>query len=62
MSQEKKFIKTTDKETADKLISAGFQLVSQSDSVYTFLNQMPSNFSFDVADKKKVVYTNTLNI
>lgn len=62
MSQEKKFIKTTDKETADKLISAGFQLVSQSDSVYTFLNQIPSNFSFDVADKKKVVYTNTLNI
>ena len=62
MSQEKKFIKTTDQETANKLIFAGFQLVSQSDSVYTFLNQIPSNFSFDVADKKKVAYTNTLNI
>lgn len=62
MSQEKKFIKTTDKETADKLIFAGFQLVSQSDSVYTFLNQAPNNFSFDATDKKKVAYTNTLNI
>lgn len=62
MSQKKNFIKTTDKETADKLISAGFQLVSQSGSIYTFLNQAPINFNFDVNDKKKVVYTNTLNI
>lgn len=62
MSQEKKFIKTTDKETAEHLLVAGFQLVSQSGSVYTFLNLIPGNFSFDVADKKKVVYTNTLNI
>ena len=29
MSQKQNFITTTDKETADKLISAGFQLVSQ---------------------------------
>ena len=62
MSQEKKFIKTTDKETADKLMSAGFQLVSQSNNIYTFLNQLPNNFNFEVADKKKVAYTNTLNI
>jgi hypothetical protein len=58
----KNFIKTTDKETADKLISVGFQLVSQSGSVYTFLNQPPKNFIFDEVDKKKMVYTNTLNI
>ena len=58
----KNFIKTTDKETADKLISAGFQLVSQSGSVYTFLNQPPKNFTFDEVDKKKMAYTNTLNI
>lgn len=62
MSQKQNFIKTTDKETADKLISAGFQLVSQSGSVYTFLNQLPQNFNFDEADKKNMVYTNTLNI
>lgn len=62
MSQKQNFIKTTDKETADKLISAGFQLVSQSGSVYTFLNQLPKNFNFDKIDVKKMAYTNTLNI
>ena len=59
---EKKFIKTTDTETADKLMSAGFQLVSQSCNVYTFLNQPPKNFTFDEVDKKKMAYTNALNI
>ena len=58
----KNFIKTTDKETADKLISAGFQLVSHSGNAYTFLNQPPKNFTFDEVDKKKMAYTNTLNI
>jgi hypothetical protein len=62
MSQKQNFIKTTDKETADKLISEGFQLVSQSNGVYTFLNQLPKNFSFDKVDQKKMAYTNTLNI
>ena len=62
MSQEKKFIKTTDKETAEHLLVAGFQLVSQSGSTYTFLNQLPQNFSFAEADKVKVAYTNLLNI
>ena len=62
MSQKQNFIKTTDKETADKLISAGFQLVSQSGNVYIFLNQSPKNFNFDEIDKKKMVYTNILNM
>ena len=62
MSQKQNFIKTTDKETADKLIFAGFQLVSQSGSTYTFLNQLPKNFTFDKIDKKKMAYTNILNI
>ena len=62
MSQKQNFIKITDKETADKLISAGFQLVSQSGSIYTFLNQPPKNFTFDEVDKKKMAYTNALNI
>lgn len=61
MSQKQNFIMTTDKETADKLISAGFQLVSQN-SVYTFLNQPPKNFIFDEADKRKIVYTNILSM
>ena len=62
MSQKQKFIMTTDKETADKLISVGFQLVSQNNGVYTFLNQPPKNFTFDEVDKKKMAYTNILNI
>lgn len=62
MSQEKKFIKTTDKKTAEYLLVAGFQLVSQSGNAYTFLNQLPKNFSFDEVDKVKVAYTNLLNI
>ena len=62
MSQKKNFINTTDKETADKLISAGFQLVSQDNGIYTFLNQLPKNFNFDKVDKTKVAYTNMLNV
>lgn len=61
MSQKQNFIMTTDKETADKLVSAGFQLVSQNNA-YTFLNQPPKNFSFDEVDKGKMVYTNILSI
>lgn len=62
MSQKQNFIKTTDKETADKLISEGFQLVAQSGNVYTFLNQPSKNFTFDEADKKKMAYTNILSM
>lgn len=62
MSQKQMFIKTTDKETADRLISIGFHLISKSDSIYTFLNEPPVNFVFDEADKNKIAYTNTLII
>ena len=58
----KNFITTTDKETADKLISAGFQLASTSGNAYTFLNQLPKNFTFDEVDKKKMAYTNILSM
>ena len=62
MSQKKNFIKTTDKETAEKLMAASFQLVSQDNGIYTFLNKFPKNFNFDEVDKTKMVYTNMLNI
>ena len=61
MSQKKNFITTSDKETANKLISAGFTLVSQN-GAYTFLNQLPKNFNFDEIDKTKMAYTNILSI
>ena len=56
------FIKTTDTDTANKLISCGFQLISHIGNVYTFLNQSPKNFNFDNVDKKKVVYDNKLSL
>ena len=58
----KKFIKTTDKETADKLIAYGFKLVSHIGSIYTFLNEAHQNFNFDAVDKKKIVYDNMLSL
>jgi hypothetical protein len=62
MSQDKKFIKTTDRKTADQLIVSGFRLVSQIGSVYTFLNEVPKNFNFDKVDRKQIVYDNKLSL
>lgn len=59
---DKKFIKTTDKPTADKLIATGFKLFAHNGNIYTFLNQPPQNFSFDAIDKKKIVYDNILSL
>lgn len=59
---EKKFIKTTDKITADKLITCGFKLVSQVGNTYTFLNEVPKSFNFDTIDKKMIVFDNILNL
>lgn len=59
---EKKFIKTTDKETADKLLAYGFKLVSHIGSIYTFINETPKNFNFEVIDKKMIVYDNMLSL
>ena len=56
------FIKTTDEPTAKKMISEGFKLVSQVGQVYTFLNDMPKSFHFEVVDKKHIAYSNMLSI
>ena len=58
----KNFIKTTDKETADKLLSCGFKLISQTSNIYTFVNDAPENFNFDTVDKTKIVYDNILSL
>lgn len=57
----KKFIKTTDKPTADKLIAYGYKLVSQIGNIYTFLNDA-SKLNFDVIDKKQIVYDDKLSL
>ena len=56
----KKFIITKDESTANKLLTCGFQLVSNVSGVYTFLNVIPKNFSFSEIEKGKCSYTNNL--
>ena len=58
----KKFIIVQDEATALKLIASGFRLVSQLNNIYTFMNQVPQNFTFDEIDKSKLAYTSILSI
>ena len=58
----KKFIKTTDDETANTLISLNFKLVSHIGSVYTFLNETPQKLTFESVDQTKIAYDNILSI
>lgn len=59
---EKKFIKTTDAETANKLIALNFKLISHIGSTYTFLNENHKSLTFDSVDKTKIVYDNILSL
>ncbi len=56
------FIKTTDEKTANQLLVCGFKLVSHVGEVYTFLNNLPKNFSFDSIDSTKCYFTNILSM
>ena len=58
----KKFIKTTDIETANKLSALGFKLVSDIGKVYTFLNEVPQKLNFDAVDTTKIVYDDKLSL
>lgn len=59
---DKKFIITKNKSTANKLLAAGFILVSNIADVWTFQNVAPHNFNFDTFDKKDIAFTNILSI
>ena len=58
----KKFIKTADKITADKLVAYGFKLISHIGNIYTFLNEAPTNFTFNTIDKTKIAYDDKLSL
>ena len=58
--KDAKFIIVQDTNTANKLISAGFQIVSQTNNIYTFMNVVPTHFTFENIDVKKLAYTNML--
>ena len=62
MNKQTQFIIAQDKATADKLIAGGFQLVSNNNGTYTFINSTPCNFNFDEVDITKIAYTNMLSI
>ena len=62
MPQSKKFIITKDKSMNDVLIAHGFLLLSNVSGVYTFINETPEKFSFDVFDMKKLHFTNNLHL
>lgn len=57
----KNFIIVQDETIANKLILAGFQIVSKNNNVYTFMNIVPQHFNFEEIDIKKLVYTNRLS-
>ena len=54
-----KFIKTSDSETKKTLIELGYQLISDTNGVATFLND--AKIAFDKKENK-VIYSNKLEI
>ena len=62
MSRKQNFIKTTDVETATKLESIGFKLISHIGNMYTFLNNSTQSMNFESIDAKKIVYDNKLSL
>lgn len=61
MKNNAKFVVTTDKETADKLIVEGFRLISEINGKYTFEAKV-GNINFNKIDANKVAYTNILSL
>ena len=62
MKNKSNFIVTQNKETANKLISEGFRLVTEINGTYTFENKPVDSMVFDKIDSKKMAYTNILTI
>lgn len=60
--KDTKFIIVKDEDTANKLISNGFQMISKTNDVYTFMNIIPQHFKFDEININKLAYTNILHI
>lgn len=59
MNEDKmNFIRTTDKETADKLKELGFSVLSETNGVFTFLNCSALADKNNISNEK-VIYSNT---
>ena len=58
--ENKNFIMTTDKNTADKLVAEGFNLVTYRNGQYLFVNCPQKMSSVKNEIKNKVVFTNNM--
>lgn len=59
MSKKANFIKSSDKETIDKLRKLGFKELSKDGDVVTFLNDKALTFD---EKNQKVIYSNTISV
>lgn len=57
---KEKFLKTTDTATSENLKKLGFQVVSELNGIYIFLNT--DKLQFSNIDKSKIQYSNILNV
>lgn len=55
-----KFIIVQDMDTANKLELSGFNIISKTNGICTFMNIVPPHFNFEEIDIKKLVYTDRL--
>ena len=61
VSLSEKFIYALDKQTSDKLVEAGLQMVCQNNGQFIFINSPTAlNFENLGIDNTKIVYTNAL--
>ena len=58
----KKFVVTKDESMANKMIAHKFKLISAISGVYTFINEVPEKFTFDMSDVKKIHFTDKLHM
>lgn len=58
----KNFIKTQDKETAEKLIKLGFKQIGFNSGEYVFVNDGNIAQQFSDEEMKKVYFNNKLNL
>lgn len=57
------FIKVDNDKIAQKMITAGFALIENTNGIWTFLNDSQNvKINFNKEDKKHMVYTDMLNV
>ena len=62
MREQSKFIITKSKAVADKLIANDVRILSDTNDLYVFINDLTSHFSFDASEFGEIAYTNILSL